>query len=557
MHYCFNLILEYLIEAIKEGEMFRDDHTANQTGESSQEIDAPLLANPRITFQQALYDSFKFAIPFALSRIAIAAQNFGNGVVITQFNDSSALAASPVMFMVQQGITGSARGALSSVNAVVGNLNGQKKYSNIGPAVNQGLALATCLGIPTFVIFFTAKDWLLLMGTSNEVAYQAGEYLRAISYGILPTYWAVVDQQFLLSIKRNISPIFLNTMIVATSMAVGYPFAAKEKSLAWLGYGASIGALLTFIAGRCFLYFNKVDGELDREKYQLFVRSFKSNTPFTELLGLSFPTALQAISEWLPTLLISIITANSINAELTLQAEVPAMQMLMVANQILLGLGTAATVSVANSLGEARTCAEANDKENELICKQNARTIGYADITSTAIVTVPPLLFFAIYPEPVVNLLINNTQVASLANSMLRITGASLLLDGVRNTTTGALLGKKRRQDNFFTSTVNLAITSIGATLAGYLTQDSIGPLSFFIFRMIGIFLTATILLLRWNSGSNPDTMNVSNNHATLFSASRRLSAERSLSADIAKNTVNQDASHSTTLNNRVGGGSQ
>jgi Na+-driven multidrug efflux pump len=99
------------------------------------------------------------------------------------------------------GIVGTSRGALSSVNAVIGTLNGQMKYNKIGPAVNQGLAMAVILGIPTTTIFFTAGYWLELSGMEPALAQQAGKYLKTISYGIIPTYMSVVDQSFLLSIN--------------------------------------------------------------------------------------------------------------------------------------------------------------------------------------------------------------------------------------------------------------------------------------------------------------------------------------------------------------------
>jgi|GEM_PF-3889615 len=399
------------------------------------------------------------------------------------------------------GVTGTARGALSSVNAVVGSLNGQRNYDQIGPAVNQGLLIGLVLGIPTMAIFYTSGKWLTMVHVDPLIAQEVAKYLQPISYGILPTYFSVVDQNFLFSIQRKMSPILLNSLMVGASMAVGFPLAFYQKSLAALGYGASAGAFITFVVGRLFLYFNKTDGVLDRNKYKLFIASLRSGTSFKDLLGLSLPAAMQALSEWLPTILIatlSSINTNGAQISDTLDAEQPSMQMLLILNQILLGLGTAATVAVANARGNALT--KAPESEDEQLSLQNVKTIGWGNIAVTGLLTIPPAFFLAAYPDPLVRLFTSNAKAFPLAKSMLRVTGASLVLDGVRNTTTGALLGKKNRADNLFTSGTNLLITALAATALGYFTQPSLGPISFFVFRMIGIMLTTSLLLYRWKA---------------------------------------------------------
>lgn len=489
--------LESAIETLKKRK-FNDEKDHH-----NEEENISLLENHPIKFYSAIYESAKFAIPFSLSRLATASQNVGNGIVIN-LKFPYATTVSPIMFMLQQGLIGPARGALSSVNAVIGNLNGQEKFELIGPAVNQGLILATFIGIPTTFLFFTSRYWLAWFGMRQILAEQAGEYLRALSYGIIPTYLTVVDQNFLLSIKRTYSPIVLNTFLVGASMGIGYLLAIFCFGLPGLGYGMTSASILTFIIDRLYLYFNKVDGVADRHKYNLFTTNLNSGTPFKELIGLSFPTALQATSEWLPTMLIAIITASSANAQQMLDAEQPSMQMLVILNQILLGLGTAATVSVANALGRARAFYEKEQYSKEFVWKKNARIYGYANIIVTALIMVPFLIFFSIYPNPIVKLFSNNKQVENTAKNMLRVVGASFLIDGIRNTTTGAILGKKIRADNFFTSLTNLIITAGIATALGYFMQGPVGPLSFFIFRMLGILVTTLLLLWRWNHTTKP-----------------------------------------------------
>lgn len=465
-----------------------------------------LLESELILFTQAVKDAAYFGVPFALSRLVFAIQNFLNATIIAQLS-SNAIAAAPLAFMIQYCGIGWSRGALAVFNHITGTLNGEEKFDKIGPAINQALAMATFLSIPLSVLFFTAPDWLPLLGIHESIAQQAGQFLRAQSFGMIPLFWSYVDQNFLLSMKRRLPPVMLNTLSVGLSMAIGYPLVLKNNNLAGLGYGMSIAGFITFIVGRIYLYFKRVDGVLDCKKYQLFPFStgFNSGTSFKEIASLSFPAALQALSEWLPTTLISLIIARSPDADRILEAEAPAMQVLMTLNQIILGLGTAAAVSVATALGTAKKRNDANRIESAKEWRQNARTIGYAELAVACIVMLPFTLFCASYPTPLVQLFSNKNQDVELAVSILRVTGATLLLDAVRITAGSNLLGRKNSADNFFISLTNLLITAGVGIALGYFSRKILGPLSFFITRMIAISITSCFLLYRWDSRSNPE----------------------------------------------------
>lgn len=477
----------------------------------------------RISLQVATQEACRTILPFIIPRVLSAAQSFGNGVIIRSVIPEATCAA-PVMFMVQLAIMGAARGALATNNAIVSHLNGQSRFEYIGPAINQGLVIGTVLGVPTSVLFFSAEYWLKALGTDPKVAELAGQYLKALSYGILPTYWVIVDQQFYLSIKRKYSPIALNLLLIGSSMVISYPLSLTSLKLAGLGYGVSAGAALTWVLTRGYMYFSQCQGVEDRHKYQLFCCHLDSGIDFKQLLGLTVPLALQAVSEWLPTMLISMLAASGADAQNILSAEQPAMQVLVMINQILIGFATAAMVSVAYLLGRAADFTRRNQPANALVCQGNARTQGYANLIVTTLMVFPLALLCMAYPQPLVWLFANNPQTAVLAGSMLRLTGVALLMDGMRNALTGAILGKKKSADNFFTSLANLLITGAAATVLGYFTQKDLGSLSYFVFRLAGISTTALLLLYHWEKGIKPDAsasspVLIASNRWTFFKA--------------------------------------
>lgn len=493
--------------------MDEEGYQVVEPGEETVRADTPAslaLATPsvveedRLSLLDATKKTFATISPFLLSRMMNAGQSFGSAVIIN-YSIPEATFAAPVMFMVQMAVMGAVRGTLTTINTIGSKLNGQSRFEQIGPSINQGLVLGTVLGVPTTVLFFCSRRWLVALGTDPKVAELTSQYLKGVSYGVLPTYWGMVDQQFYLSIKRQYTPIALSFFMMSSSIAISYALSSTELKLAGLGYGISAGAALTWVFTRAYMYFNKHQGFEDRHKYQLFCCRLNSGTDSKELLGLAVSTTLRSVGEWLPTTLISMLTANSANAQNNLLAEDPAMQVLVMINQILLGLATAAIVSVGNLLGRASEFAQKNQPANEWICQSNARTQGYANMIVTTLIILPLALLCMVYPNPLIWLFVNNPQTVARAASVLRLTGATLLIDGIRYAATGAILGKKNIADNFSISLINFFVIGAPTAALGYVTQKSLGSLGYFVFRLAGIAAATLLILSRWDKGIKPE----------------------------------------------------
>jgi MATE family multidrug resistance protein len=462
-----------------------------QSSEHSEEQAVPTPLALLNAIQKAAY----YSLPPAFARGLVAGKSLISAILAGYLSES-AIAGYALGSILQQTMLAITKGAISSVDTVIADLDGKKQQEKIGAAVNQGLVIASVLGISATALFASANVWIEAMGVSPPVAQQAGSYLRALSYGFLPMCWTIVDQNFLFSIKRNSPVVVFSTFLVGASMAIGYPMMIRTKDVAWLGYGVSYAAILAFFMTRMYLYLNKTDGVLDRYRYNLFMATFESGTSFGELLKLSFPTALQGLSEWLPSLLTTFIIASD-DSENTAEAQAPSVQLLVALNQILLSMSSSASVLVSNNLGIARL-----NSMNENLSKiaiKNAKTMGNASVIVTTGLMAPVAALGMFYPDPIVNLFCHSEEAFELSKTMLQITCATLLLDAMRNAITGALLGRKQPVDNFFTSLSNLIITAGLSTVAGFLTQKDLGPLSFFISKMIGIAVTTGILGYYWN----------------------------------------------------------
>ena len=459
-----------------------------------------LRQDKKLSLIAAIKQEAFFSLPFAGSRLILAAQALGYTFFIRYLNLPNLIAAAPVMFMVQQGFTGALRGALSTVNVIVGELNGRRELNRIGAAVNQALIAGAVLGVPVSLLFFFSADLLILLGMNSSVAETVGAFLKASSYGVVPANWAFVDQGFLLSTKKLMPAIMLNTALVAMALGGGIAASLTIGGVQWLGYASSLASALIFIIGR--LYFLRQRAHY--ADYHLFQASLASGTSYKKIATLSFPTALQAISEWLPTMLISVLSGLLSNGDEILEEQEPSMQFLVIMNTLLLGLGTAATVSTANAIGAVKRKLATMDAP-QLFAIQNVRMIGYANILLTlATVTLPAVVCLA-YPQAIISAFSPDVTGSRFAQNALRLTGATLFADGVRNTVTGIVLGRKKGRDNFITSLSNLFVVSFLSVMSGFFLEKELGPTSYFLMRFVGIFLMALGLFPWWSKSFDID----------------------------------------------------
>lgn len=474
---------------------------------------ALLVDRVPLTFGSAFRQEVCFALPFAVSRLILAMQNLGYSIFIGMANIANAVAASSSMFMIQRGLYGFLRGWLSTTAVVVGTLNGEGEFSQVGPAVNQGLLSGTVLGVLIGALLFFSGDMLLAAGTSQGVAEQAGGFLRGAAYSVIPANWAFLDQIFLLSIKHLRSAVMFITIQVVLSLAIGIPWSYATQKMDALGYGIGLAALITFVLDRVYFLIRRKT----YAKYQLFARSFKSGTTFGDLICLSFPTGLQAVSEWLPTALISILIGALVIGAQALNAIEPAMELLLIINTILLGLGTAATVSTANAIGEVNGLTSNPDQQNQAI--SDTKTIGRANILLTVLFAVVPAAICLVAPNAIAGLFLGNTTLSTAVNwsssdvgdysqqwfgeTVLRMTGATFLIDGIRNTATGLILGRKRRRDNFITALANLLVVSGLAAVAAYFSEGLMGPVSYFAARLAAVLLMAIGMYAWWEKSKD------------------------------------------------------
>ncbi len=463
----------------------------------------------RLTYQEAVHNAWLLAGTFALSRLAGAGQSLGLSLVLPYLDEvPMAPASGATMFNVLQGFLGGTRGLLSSSNVFVSNLKGAGQYERVGPAINQGLVAATLAGLAVTGVFYFSQSWLLWFGAQQQIAKNTGNFLQVAAYGVLPMNYAFVDQLSLLAMGYKNPAMALNAFYSVSSLAIGIPLALhSKKGLEYLALGLTIGAYLTWFVGRAYMYLKKDGGERIKDKYDLFSLSLESGSSACQWLKIALPTMAQALSEWLPTLLISIlISSMAQSGSQYADAQEPSMQLLIVLNQILMGLGTAATTMVATLIGQGDA---QKTMEAKQIVKSNILTQVHANFKVTLCCVLPFGCLLLSMPHPFTRLFTTNKEAYDLSDTLVRYTGGSFVFDGLRNVMTGHILGKKKMTDNIYSSTSNVCITTILGVGAGWLlsSKPNEGPENYFLTRGLSIVLAHISLSFWWYKGVKEDAL--------------------------------------------------
>jgi len=441
------------------------------------------------------YRSLRLASAYSLSRLIIASQSFIYGVMIEKIQVPGAVAAAPVMFNIQQFFFGMMRGNISAVVTITGTLNGAKRYREIGPAGNQGLLLGVLLGLPVSMLFFFSESVLNLVGIDTLVARQSGEFLRGVSYGVIPTFWSFSDQCMLMGLHRTLPPIILNALFTVLTVGICFPAALFSNSIAPIGWGTSLAALAVFLAGRAYLFFNKTDGVLDREQYQFFSLSLKSGTSFKGVLSLSLPVMLQALSEWLPITLIALLTATFSSSQTWLSAEQAANQVLLVTSQVIGAISSSATILVSNERGRLLGDMKTRMLEPKEAVTAFSRIAWGTKITGLVLMAVPAV-FCVSFPNLLFSLFSpGDTSVREESFNITRIAGATLLIDVVRMVIIGNVIGLKSPVASLISAVTNLLAVSSMTALPGYfMVKNFNSPVSFYGMRTAGMGLSMLLL---------------------------------------------------------------
>ncbi|TDQ23726.1 MATE family multidrug resistance protein [Phyllobacterium brassicacearum] len=297
--------------------------------------------------------------------------------------------------------------------------------------VRQGLWVAVAVSIPIWLVLWNTESILVAMGQDAGLAGQAGNYMRALQWAVLPFYGYIVLRSFIAALERPGWALVIAIVSVAFNALANWVlifghFGFPKLGIVGSGIATTLSSMMMF-AGLVVVI--SMDPKFRR--YRLFGRFWRADWPrFADLLRLGLPIA--AILSFEVTIfnaaafLMGLIGADS------LAAHAIAIQIASIAFMVPMGFGQAATVRIGRAYG-------AQDRDGI----KRAGWVAFAAGTGFMVLTA---LLMLLAPHQLISAFIDindpaNADVISLAVTFLAFAALFQIFDGGQAVASGMLRG--------------------------------------------------------------------------------------------------------------------
>ncbi|MGO4388435.1 MATE family efflux transporter [Microvirga sp. 2YAF29] len=243
-------------------------------------------------------------------------------------------------------------GLVNATSPLIAEELGRKRHSvrEVRRTVRQGFWAAITVAIPIWIISWNGEFLLLAMGQEPALAKDAGDYMRALQWSLLPFLLYLVLRSFLAALERPGWPLLIGIVAVPVNLGAAYCFMFGKFGMPHLGLiGAGVGTVISSVF--MFLALALVIS-LDRKlrRYFLFGRFWRSDWPrYKTLWKIGAPIGLTLAFE------VTIFNAAALLMGLIgpseLAAHAIALQIASFCFMVPFGLSQAATVRVGLAYG--------------------------------------------------------------------------------------------------------------------------------------------------------------------------------------------------------------
>lgn len=324
-------------------------------------------------------------------------------------------------------------GLVLAVSPMIAFEIGRRRHSvrDVRRTVRQGLWIALFVAVPIWLLLWQTEAILVAMGQDAALAADAGVYVRAMQWAILPFYWFVVLRSFISALERPGWALVIVFAAVGFNVFCNYCLMFGNLGFPRLGlFGAGITTALSstlMFAGMAAV----VSTERRFRRYRLFGRFWRADWPrFRELFRLGLPIAglmtFEVTIFGAAALLMGLIDAVS------LAAHAIAIQIASISFMVPMGVSQAATVRVGRAYG-------AGDRDGVTRAGWTAFVMGVGFMAAMAMLMLlaPHMLIMAFINlnDPV------NAPVVKMAVTFLALAALFQVVDGAQAVGGGMLRG--------------------------------------------------------------------------------------------------------------------
>lgn len=450
-------------------------------------------------YRQQFFALIKLAVPLVLAHLAQHSISFVDTLMVGRLGNEAiagiALGSTTFYFVVF-----AISGVLLGVSPIVAQAKGAQDESKISSVLRQSFLLSTLLVVPCWLLLQNGESLFHWMRQPADVAKQSGDYLKAISWGLLPTFIFISLRSTLESLADTRPVLLISCFNVILNVAANEVlmfghFGCPALGLVGTGYASAVvmwcACLLLLLYFRCrygnlqIFHFEKLFGSQDRGQ-------------MWELIRIGVPIGITIGFE------ISMFSAATFGmgwfGKEALAAHQIALQTASIAFMIPLGISIAASTRVGQLMG-------ANDRAA-------AQAAGYTGIVVSGAIMLGTGMCFIFLPKNIVAIYLDmsdprNQVVISKAVSFLVIAAAFGVFDGLQVGGSMALRGLKDTRAAMIITLIaywGCGITS-GAVCAFTLGSGGEG---LWYGLTVGLAVAALILFLRFRSHFGTEVVSAS-----------------------------------------------
>ena len=378
-------------------------------------------------------------------------------------------------------------GILIALGSIVAQLFGAGKPADIVTNVIQGLWLSLVLALVSILILANPEPVLYLMGYEAKVIQVAGDYLRALCWGMPAVYAYLVLRMFNegLSITRPnmyFSLVGLGINIVGNYALMFGHFGFPAFGAVGAGWTTSMVHWVMFIVMLIFC----LKGSLFESYRRVLSFSGPDWLYLREILRVGLPSGFSLAAEVGMFAMVSLLMGTF--GVTAIAGHQIAINVASLTFMVPMGLSIAITIRVGQAKG----------RDN---CRE-ARYVGYAGILLCILVMAVTATIFILVPEMIVGLYTDDVHVRTLAAQLLYMAAIFQLSDGMQVGAMGALRGLKDTRIPFVANSI--AYWVFGLPLA-YLVgvNFNVGPIGMWVGLIAGLSIAAVFHSLRFRILTN------------------------------------------------------
>ncbi|MCC2650248.1 MAG: family efflux transporter [Microvirga sp.] len=324
-------------------------------------------------------------------------------------------------------------GLVNATSPIIAEELGRKRHSvrEVRRTVRQGLWACVTVAIPIWIVAWNGEAILLAIGQEPRLAENAGQYMRALQWSLLPFLFFLVLRSFLAALERPGWALFIGLLAIPVNFGAAYALMVGAFGLPALGL---IGVGLGTVLSSTFMFLGLalvivLDPKLRR--YHVFGRFWRADWPrYRTLWRIGVPIGLTLMFEVTIFNAAAMLMGRLGASELA--AHAVALQIASFCFSVPLGIGQAVTVRVGRAYG-----AQDAPGVTRAGWTSFALGTGFMVITASLMMFAPHLLLgaFLDLSDP------KNALVVDLARSFLVVAAIFQLVDGAQAVGAGMLRG--------------------------------------------------------------------------------------------------------------------